>query len=167
MTLDEQDQVSAKILSVWPDAKRIDRREDPRSGYRAFHLVPKVMGCRVEIQIRTIYQDTWAQMMEMLADHWGRGIRYGQEPLDPDRPIAPGEDATRREVVSDWIDLGDALHSLARTENAVARLRSLGVPPPAGSELEFEEVDTIHETAQRLIRYLREHVDAPEGLGSG
>ena len=87
MTLAEQDAVVARVLDLWPAAKVVDRRAVPMHGYRAVHLVPKVNGCRVEIQVRTHFQDMWAQAMEALGDHWGRGVRYGQGPERSDLPI--------------------------------------------------------------------------------
>ena len=69
----------------------IDRREDPRFGYRALHLVVFVDDLPVEIQIRTELQDTWAQIVERLADRWGRGIRYGEDPEHPDSIVRSGK----------------------------------------------------------------------------
>ena len=58
----------------------IDRRADPRSGYRAVHVVAKVDRVPVEVQFRTELQHLWAQVFERLADLWGRQIRYEGEP---------------------------------------------------------------------------------------
>jgi ppGpp synthetase/RelA/SpoT-type nucleotidyltranferase len=69
MTLDEQDQMAALVQGLWPGARLIDRRAKPSHGYRAVHIVPRVRYCPVEIQIRTLYQDGWAQTMETLGDH--------------------------------------------------------------------------------------------------
>jgi ppGpp synthetase/RelA/SpoT-type nucleotidyltranferase len=60
-----------------------DRRTDPSYGYRAVHVRVTIQAMPVEIQIRTELQDSWAQIVERLADRWGRGIRYGE---DPERP---------------------------------------------------------------------------------
>jgi ppGpp synthetase/RelA/SpoT-type nucleotidyltranferase len=59
--------------------KQIDRRADPRSGYRAVHLVVHVNDVPVEIQVRTELQHEWAELFEKLADRLGRGIRYGEQ----------------------------------------------------------------------------------------
>ena len=48
--------------------REIDRRKDPRFGYKAVHLVVRVDEVPVEIQIRTELQDAWAQIVERLAD---------------------------------------------------------------------------------------------------
>jgi ppGpp synthetase/RelA/SpoT-type nucleotidyltranferase len=116
MTLDEQDAVAAEIQALWPGAGLIDRRELPSHGYRAVHVVPRVRECPVEIQIRTMYQDGWAQFMESIGDQWGRAIRYGGEPRDPDSPAWEGEPlVTRRQVVTTWIEMADTIRWLTRS----------------------------------------------------
>lgn len=62
-----------------------DRRANPSWGNRAVHVIATVNGKPVEIQVRTKLQDLWAQAMEKLADVWGRGIRYGEAPEEPER----------------------------------------------------------------------------------
>jgi hypothetical protein len=79
-TLDEQDTVVAQLLALFPGAVIRDRRITPSHGYRAVHVVPLVEGYPLEIQVRTLYQDGWAQAMEKLADMVGRDIRYGGSP---------------------------------------------------------------------------------------
>jgi len=56
------------------------------------HLVVKLDGIPVEVQVRTVLQHAWAQSMERLGDAWGRAIRYGGEPDDSERHhgILPG-----------------------------------------------------------------------------
>ena len=67
-TLDEQDAVVAQLLTLFSGALVRDRRSTPSHGYRAVHVVPTVEGYPLEIQVRTLYQDGWAQAMEKLAD---------------------------------------------------------------------------------------------------
>src|ERR1035437_7190684 len=83
MTLGQQDALGQQILQFWPQAKVVDRRTSPTFGYRALHIIPRIDGRWVEIQIRTSYQDTWAQVMEIFGDLWGRDVRYGGAPSDP------------------------------------------------------------------------------------
>jgi ppGpp synthetase/RelA/SpoT-type nucleotidyltranferase len=77
----EQEEAVDRICEMFDDevrpAHRIDRRSDPRQGYRAMHVVVFPNGTPVEIQVRTKLQDTWAQIFERLADQWGRELRYG------------------------------------------------------------------------------------------
>ena len=91
------------ILSAFGSTKRrIDRRLEPSHGYRAVHVVVRCQGRWIEVQIRTRLQHMWAEVAERLADMWGRQIRYGMPPDDPERPF--GDQMTRRGFVDLWIE---------------------------------------------------------------
>ncbi|MGK3950138.1 hypothetical protein [Microbacterium sp. K2] len=62
----------------------IDRLETPMHGYRALHLAVRLDNTPVEIQIRTALQHSWAALMELLCDRWGREPRYGEPLVEPD-----------------------------------------------------------------------------------
>jgi ppGpp synthetase/RelA/SpoT-type nucleotidyltranferase len=98
----------------------IDRRKDPRFGYRAVHLVVYVDDLPVEIQIRTELQDTWAQIVERLADRWGRGIRYGQAPENPTAVVRSGDfAASRSEAAEILMVLSDAVAAVEQARRTV------------------------------------------------
>ena len=104
----------------------IDRREDPRFGYRALHLVVFVDDLPVEIQIRTELQDTWAQIVERLADRWGRGIRYGEDPEHPDSIVRSGKVVvTRRQHLATLTALSDAIWLVEQSRRRSDELKSL------------------------------------------
>ena len=110
MILAEQDQLVNSIVARFPDNRMRDRRREPSFGYRAVHVVAKLEGLPVEIQVRTELQHTWAQTMERLGDYWGRMVRYGGDPLDADRShrvMAGGQPKSRGQ----WVDLVKALSS--------------------------------------------------------
>jgi hypothetical protein len=77
LTWDQQDELADDIARLFERARSVDRRADPRSGYRALHVVVSLEGRFIEVQIRTPLQDAWAQVFERLGDVWGRQIRYG------------------------------------------------------------------------------------------
>lgn len=100
--LEEQDIVVAEHALMFDDPRMVDRRRHPSHGYRAVHVIVPVEGFFVEVQVRTVGQDQWAQITERLGDRWGRAIRYGGEPEGPDVVVAttdPAMNITRREVV--------------------------------------------------------------------
>lgn len=104
MSLADQDMLVSSIAADFADHRIRDRRREPSFGYRAVHIVARLDGIPVEIQVRTEQQHTWAQTMERLGDRWGRPVRYGGEPLDPYRlhgVVAGGTPKSRRS----WIDL--------------------------------------------------------------
>ena len=77
MTLVEQDELVARVVATMRDARVVDRRAAPVSGYRAVHVIVKEQDLPVEIQVRTDLQDAWAQIFESFADEVGRDVRYG------------------------------------------------------------------------------------------
>jgi ppGpp synthetase/RelA/SpoT-type nucleotidyltranferase len=78
----DQDDVVTRIAARLPDgdrpAKVIDRRVDPRAGYRAVHVEVRREGILLEVQVRTALQHQWAELFERTADRLGRGLRYGE-----------------------------------------------------------------------------------------
>lgn len=78
-----QDDLVGRIEGLFQDssrpAKTIDRRLDPRAGYRAVHLEVRRDGVLLEVQVRTTLQHQWAEAFERAADRFGRGLRYGED----------------------------------------------------------------------------------------
>lgn len=99
--LSGQDRLAATLLGAFPTSKLVDRRSDPRSGYRAVHAILAVGEFPVEVQIRTVLQDLWANAMERQGDVFGRGIRYDAGPEGED----PEEVARRAAQVEASIEL--------------------------------------------------------------
>jgi ppGpp synthetase/RelA/SpoT-type nucleotidyltranferase len=125
-----QDEAKAKISEFYTAQacrwREIDRRKDPRFGYRAVHLVVHVDELPVEIQIRTELQDSWAQIVERLGDRWGRGIRYGQDPENPESIVRSGESVyTRRELFALLMRLSDTLWSVELLRRALDAIRQV------------------------------------------
>lgn len=101
MTLPEQDELASGLAALFEKARVVDRRPSDKAshGYRAIHVIAKIGGRPVEIQVRTVLQDRWAQITEKLGDAWGRQIRYGEPPDQPDGRIGP----LNRVVVCDMV----------------------------------------------------------------
>lgn len=87
MTLEDQDGLAAEIAARFPadprEARTVDRRARPSYGYRAVHVIVSLDGVTIEVQVRTALQHLWADLMERLADTYGRQIRYGEPPIPP------------------------------------------------------------------------------------
>jgi ppGpp synthetase/RelA/SpoT-type nucleotidyltranferase len=121
---DCKDQICQFYGDLHDEIKIVDRRIDPRFGYRAVHLIARINGMLVEMQIRTELQDSWAQIFERLADRWGRGIRYGEDPENPEARVRSGNSSySRRESVQLLMDLSDSIYSLEETRGALDRAR--------------------------------------------
>lgn len=77
------DDLLAELQSLYPHARRFDRRDSSSHGYRAVHLVVNSGGWPIEIQVRTVFQHLWAQLSERLADVLAApGIKYGEYPTE-------------------------------------------------------------------------------------
>lgn len=87
VSLDVQDGVAAEVAARFPtdprEAKIVDRRAATSHGYRAVHVVVSLDGVSIEVQVRTLLQHMWADLVERLADRLGRQIRYGGAPVPP------------------------------------------------------------------------------------
>lgn len=121
-----QDGLVARIAERFPDHRVRDRRRDPSHGYRAVHVVVRVDGFLVEVQVRTVWQDRWAQAMERLGDCWGRAIRYGGGPEQPGRLEVVGDRPARSRRA--WVDL------LLSLQSDVAALEGPGGHVAAGPD---------------------------------
>jgi putative GTP pyrophosphokinase len=59
------------------------RAPGPKSdGYRAVHVIVEKDGCYVEIQLRTPWQDAWAQSVEQDTRRLRTGLKFGTGPAD-------------------------------------------------------------------------------------
>jgi len=136
LRLDEQDLLAAEIAQRFPadprDARIVNRRANPSHGYRAVHVIVSLGGISIEVQVRTILQHVWADLMERLADRLGRQIRYGEPPVPP-----PGmRVGTAQSILSAMMDVSEEW--AASDEHAVS-------DPAIGAGAEFLHVDQITE----------------------
>lgn len=149
--------------------KVIDRRENPSYGYRAIHLIVRLEGIPIEIQIRTDLQDMWAQITEKLADRWGRGIRYGEDPENPDAELRASQlkVRTRRQTIE---ALGRLSYAAALAEEAQLRvirlqqqvdevIQMLGDVELSGASGSLLDEELPPEIAQPAIDGLRKILD--------
>ncbi len=164
MTREEQDGLVERITARFDDCKVKDRRAEPSYGYRAVHVIVRVQGGPVEIQVRTHLQDLWAQIVERLADAWGRGIRYGEPPSGPD--LLVGEGMTRQELVDRVMELAVAVHAVERgstmmviANRAIGKVRARGeeLPPPVEAQIALANVEITVAEARVLDTLLRLH----------
>lgn len=162
-----RDKISEFYTARGSRVRPIDRRVDPRFGYRAVHLVVSVDELPVEIQIRTELQDSWAQIVEHLGDRWGRGIRYGEDPENPEAIAVPGEgeDAfTRRELLATLMTLSNIVwkverdrqyldasrETLREMDSMWEELQSGAWPELLASKIDPDQVPTGEDLATKL-----------------
>jgi ppGpp synthetase/RelA/SpoT-type nucleotidyltranferase len=136
----DQDAVRDSIMDAFASCSKPpsekDRRKTPSHGYRAVHVIVFPDDIPVEIQIRTLFQDRWAQVAESFGDMWGRGLRYGLGPDEPYSLAGPpfGSSLTRAQVVEKWDQMSDQIDRMEQLEVEIAELGKLtgsGVLPDA------------------------------------
>jgi len=178
-----QNQVVRDIERAFGGRTRaLDRRLRPSHGYRAVHVVIDPDGAPVEVQVRTGWQDKWAQLFERLGDQWGRQIRYGGPPDAPDEVLlVGGVEIPRGEVVeylrqtAEFIDEAESAEvQLSGQETLLAaeaddsyagivleRTRDLSVKKATVSDLYRRAEDLI-----RSVRQLAPEIDVQPPPGS-
>jgi ppGpp synthetase/RelA/SpoT-type nucleotidyltranferase len=100
-----------------------ERRAATSAGYSALHVLARIEGCHVEIQVRTELQDAWANLFEGLADRWGRQIRYGGDPDDPGRILEGDVGQTRAALIADLQKAGEAIEEVAALERDLEKTK--------------------------------------------
>ncbi|HVX46258.1 MAG TPA: RelA/SpoT domain-containing protein [Mycobacteriales bacterium] len=131
-----------------------DRRDEPSSGYRAVHVIVVVKSLPIEVQIRTELQDLWAQAFERIGDEWGRAIRYGGLPDEPDKLISSGTSLTRRDLVRLLQNLSERIDAVERAQlnlDRVEQAQELDVDSEGGDEFQalLSEQEEVRELVER------------------
>ncbi|HEY3610464.1 MAG TPA: hypothetical protein VGL06_23385 [Pseudonocardiaceae bacterium] len=112
----DQDELVRQIAELCRDDERpvkiIDRRVDPRAGYRAVHLEVRRDRILIEIQVRTTLQHRWAELFGRAADKLGRGLRYGESV----QTLSAGETTLFVAIMQNEADAIDARERLSEGE---------------------------------------------------
>jgi ppGpp synthetase/RelA/SpoT-type nucleotidyltranferase len=172
MNREEQDRLVRLITDRFDHYRVKDRRVEPSYGYRAVHIIVRVQGRPVEIQVRTHLQDLWAQIVERVADVWGRQIRYGGLPSQPDRRLG---NTTRRGFLEWMMNFASQIDSVEQAAKIRAQLDRLneelkahGQEVPDTAEAETAALYALWDERERRVWALLEHLhDAtrPRTLG--
>lgn len=77
------DEVRAGVERNWDVHRVRDYVADPKNdGYRAVHVIVDKDERRIEIQLRTPWQDSWAQSVEQDTRRLRSGLKFGAGPAD-------------------------------------------------------------------------------------
>lgn len=70
--------VRRRLLKSWVIIRERDYIAEPKSsGYRALHLIVRRIGFPIEVQLRTIGQDVWANQVEEIGRQVGLDLKFG------------------------------------------------------------------------------------------
>lgn len=71
--------VSRRLKKTWTIVRTRDYIKEPReSGYRAVHHIVRRDGRLVEVQLRTFFQDAWANQVEEDSRRFATGYKFGR-----------------------------------------------------------------------------------------
>lgn len=149
MTRQQQDVLVSEIadaIGTLGNVRILDRRADPRHGYRAVHLELQARPFHVEVQVRTQMQDQWAQIVERLGDRWGRQIRYGG---NPERPT---------HVISGTLTRAGLWNSVQSLSRSIDQIEVMAVNESFGTAGPPEELQELRREVDELLEIIR---DAP------
>jgi GTP pyrophosphokinase len=89
--------VRRRLLKTWTIVRVRDYIAEPkRSGYRALHVIVKRRGFPIEVQLRTIAQDVWANSVEEQGRESGVGFKFGAGGADVHGVLVGLSDARAR-----------------------------------------------------------------------
>ena len=66
--IEHQDLIVNRLKELFESVIVKDRRQRPSHGYRAVHVIVNCHGKLVEIQVRTLLQDSWGALSEKISD---------------------------------------------------------------------------------------------------
>jgi putative GTP pyrophosphokinase len=140
--IESQDSVVEAISKLFSTIAIVDRRAEPRHGYRAVHLIVKSTPRTVEVQVRTILQHLWAELSEKLADKWGHGLKYGS-----------GDQSTLETLYSfSWL-----IKRYEDRERQASDKRSTLTDISNRANLDWQSAETIKKSQQELEIFEREN----------
>lgn len=120
-----QEAVLRNLSAVFPDASIVDRRGVPSHSYRAVHVIPRIDGCLVEIQLRTYQQHRWAELSEKFADAVDPSVKYGGGPpqlrseLDQFAKMVAQAESLEEMLLSAGASHADVLERLTSVRSAI------------------------------------------------
>ena len=116
---EQQNWVVQGLVQVFERTRVVDRRQKPRHGYRAVHVIVRTQGRPVEVQVRTFLQDLWANVVEGLSSEAG-DLKHGVELPDYAGTLALMADAA--DAIA-FAERERGLDSLTAAETAKLTLR--------------------------------------------
>lgn len=118
--------VRRRLLKSWKIIRERDYIARPKSsGYRALHLIVKRNGYPIEVQIRTVGQDAWANTVEETGRQIGVDLKFGAGDERSDGIFLAMAELFAR-FDRDGLSRDDLLEGLKRLPSLTIRTRAQG-----------------------------------------
>ncbi|MEP6788835.1 MAG: RelA/SpoT domain-containing protein [Acidobacteriota bacterium] len=151
--IDAQESAVESLTKLFENSGVVDRRKQPSHGYRAVHVIVTCLDKVIEVQIRTLLQQLWAELSEKFSDVVDPAIKYG----GGDKPVQDILIKTSTSV---------AVHELLAFELPKAATKFLlqdGLPDQSKKGLdELQEI--VNETGETIVEALRAMIEKVTGL---
>ncbi|MFC3850060.1 hypothetical protein ACFORJ_07765 [Corynebacterium hansenii] len=163
------DHIAGTLQAKGASVAQRDLRDGSHCGYRAVHLHATFPAGRTEIQLRTTYQSTWANLYEVLGDVVGREIRYKQE-------FSPEVERAHGPIVRKFWRASEALHKsdtewndwVSSCEELMLDLHKVPEPYPDDLQAEIDKIKerltTAHESREEARQRLSRLADTVRRL---
>lgn len=135
--------VDLELQECFPGARRVDRLENPKYGYRAIHIIPTIDEKPIEIQVRSLLQHLWAELSEKYADKFGQDIKYGS-----------GEDVIRTDLseLSGLIAESESLES--KSFRRIIKHHAAGDKDDKVLEVEYKTLKEVSEISKKIAEMI-------------
>jgi hypothetical protein len=118
--------VRRRLLKSWGIVRERDYIAEPKSsGYRALHLIVRRMGYPIEVQLRTVGQDAWANTVEETSRQVGVDLKFGAGDERSDSIFVAMAELFAR-FDRDELARDDLLEGLRRLPSLTMRTRAQG-----------------------------------------
>jgi hypothetical protein len=119
--------VRRRLLKSWGIVRERDYIAEPKSsGYRALHLIVRRMGYPIEVQLRTVGQDAWANTVEETSRQVGVDFKFGAGDECSDSIFLAMAELFAR-FDRDELSRDDLLEGLRRLPSLTMRTRAQGL----------------------------------------
>lgn len=124
----EQERVVASLRALFSEASIVGRRANPSHGYRAVHIIARISGKLIEIQVRSPLQHLWAELSEKFSDIIDPSVKYGG-----------GEEQIRQMLT----ELSGFVTEIEVGERMIAALRKRDLNKPQAMTLQEVQLRTV------------------------
>lgn len=150
----EQERVVGALSALFDEPTVVDRRQHPSHGYRAVHVIARLEGKLIEIQVRTSLQHLWAELSEKFSDVVDPAIKYGG-----------GDEETRGFLSETSALIADAEFFEPQLTDLLAQPSSGDAPSEDGALAIADLQEKLSSFKRRMAQLLADRISTLSGEG--